>query len=246
MKVTIEDNNETTTVDLYSPEGLELISGLWIKLCAQYKLMYETTWLGIPIIQLPEDIVIMQELIWKIRPDVIIECGLAHGGSALFYASLLDLIGRGFVIGIDVEIRQYNRISIQNHPMSHRVRMIEGSSVSHETIGMVKDAVKGAGKIMVVLDSNHSREHVTKELDLYRDFVTPGSYMIAMDGAQAYVWDIPRGKSEWKEDNPLIAIEQFIQRNNDFVIDERCNRLMVSSNPKGYLRKLTAEEMERR
>lgn len=158
----------------------------------------------------------------------------------------LELIGKGLVIGIDVEIRQYNRIAIQNHPMSHRVRMTEGSSISHETIGTVKDMVKGAGKVMVILDSNHSREHVTKELDLYKDFVTPGSYMVAMDGAQAYVWDIPRGKSEWKEDNPLIAIEQFIQCNKDFVIDEQCNRLMVSSNPKGYLRKLTAEEIERR
>jgi len=246
MKVIIENNNEKKAVDLYSAEGLELISGLWVKLCAQYKLMYETTWLGIPIIQLPEDIVIMQELIWKIRPDVIIECGLAHGGSALFYASLLELIGKGFVIGIDVEIRHYNRIAIQNHPMSHRVRMIEGSSISGETISMVKDMVKGAAKVMVVLDSNHSREHVAKELDLYKDFVTPESYMVAMDGAQAYVWDIPRGKSEWKEDNPLIAIEEFVQHDNNFVIDERCNRLMVSSNPKGYLRKLSTEEMERR
>ena len=130
--------------------------------------------------------------------------------------------------------------------MSHRVRMIEGSSVSDETIGKVKEAVKGAGKVMVVLDSNHSKEHVAKELDLYKDFVTPGSYMVAMDGAQAYVWDIPRGKSEWKEDNPLTAIEDFIEHKKDFVIDERCNRLMVSSNPKGYLRRLTAEEMERR
>jgi cephalosporin hydroxylase len=246
MKITIENNNKTTTVDLYSPEGLDLISGLWLKLCAQYKLMYETTWLGVPIIQLPEDVVIMQELIWKTRPDIVIECGLAHGGSALFYASLLDLIGKGFVIGIDVEIRHYNRIAIENHPMSHRVRMIEGSSVSDETIGKVKEAVKGAGKVMVVLDSNHSKEHVAKELDLYKDFVTPGSYMVAMDGAQAYVWDIPRGKSEWKEDNPLIAIEDFIGHTQDFVIDERCNKLMVSSNPKGYLRRLTAEEMERR
>jgi cephalosporin hydroxylase len=142
MKITVENDNEKRTVDLYSTEGLDLISNLWVKLCAQYKLMYETTWMGIPIIQLPEDIVIMQELIWKIRPDVIIECGLAHGGSALFYASLLELIGKGFVIGIDVEIRHYNRIAIQNHPMSHRVKMIERSSISEETISIVKDMLK--------------------------------------------------------------------------------------------------------
>jgi cephalosporin hydroxylase len=246
MKITVENDNEKRTVDLYSTEGLDLISNLWVKLCAQYKLMYETTWMGIPIIQLPEDIVIMQELIWKIRPDVIIECGLAHGGSALFYASLLELIGKGFVIGIDVEIRHYNRIAIQNHPMSHRVKMIERSSISEETISIVKDMLKSTTKVMVVLDSNHSKEHVAKELDLYKEFVTPGSYMVAMDGAQAHVWDIPRGKTEWKEDNPLIAIEEFVKHNNDFIIDERCNRLMVSSNPKGYLRRITDEELERR
>ena len=245
MKITIENNNEQKTVDLYSAEGLDLISSLWVKLSAQYRLMYDITWMGIPIIQFPEDIVIMQELIWKLRPDVIVECGLAHGGSALFYASLLELIGKGFVIGIDVEIRHYNRIAIQNHPMSHRVRMIEGSSISAETISMVKDMVKGAAKVMVILDSNHSREHVLKELELYKDFVTPGSYLITMDGAQAFVWDIPNGKPEWKEDNPLMAIEEFIKKNNDFVIDERCNKLFVTSNPKGYLRKVTFEERDR-
>lgn len=246
MKIIVEDNNEKKAVELYSVEGLDLISNLWVKLCAQYKLMYKITWLGVPIVQLPEDIIIMQELIWKVRPDVIIECGLAHGGSALFYASLFELIGKGFVIGIDVEIRHYNRIAIQNHPMSHRIRMIEGSSISGETISMVKDMVKGAAKVMVILDSNHSREHVAKELELYKDFVTPESYMVAMDGAQAYVWDIPSGKPEWKHDNPLVAIEEFIQCNKDFTIDEQCNRLRTTANPKGYLRKMTIEERDRR
>jgi cephalosporin hydroxylase len=246
MKITVENNNEKKTVDLYTIEGLALISNLWVKLSTQYRLMYDITWMGIPIIQFPEDIVIMQELIWKVRPDVIIECGLAHGGSALFYASLLELIGKGFVIGIDVEIRHYNRIAIQNHPMSYRVRMIEGSSISGETISIVKDMVKGAAKVMVILDSNHSRDHVAKELELYKEFITPGSYLVVMDGAQAYVWDIPSGKPEWKHDNPLIAIDEFIQCNTDFTIDDKCDRLMITSNPKGYLRKMTIEEMDRR
>lgn len=245
MKITVENNNEKKTVDLYSAEGLDLISNLWVKLSAQYRLMYDISWMGIPIIQFPEDIVIMQELIWKVRPDVIVECGLAHGGSALFYASLLELIGKGFVIGIDVEIRHYNRIAIQNHPLSHRVKMVEGSSISESTIAAIKKMVKNANKIMVVLDSNHSKEHVSRELELYKDFVTPGSYLIAMDGAQAFVWDIPNGKPEWKEDNPLIAIEEFLKKNEDFVIDERCNKLLVTSNPKGYLKRLTLEESDR-
>jgi cephalosporin hydroxylase len=246
MKITVEYDGKTESVELYSEEGIDLISSLWVKLYAYYKYTHDITWMGVPIIQFPEDIVMMQELIWKIRPDVIVECGLAHGGSALFYASLLELIGKGFVIGIDVEIRQYNRIAIQNHPMSHRIRMIEGSSISGETISMVKDMVKGAAKVMVVLDSNHSREHVAKELDLYKDYVTPGSYMVAMDGAQAYVWDIPSGKSEWRYNNPLIAIGEFIQSNKNFTIDEKFNRLRVTSNPNGFLRKMTIEETESR
>lgn len=246
MKIIVESNNERKTVDLYSTEGLDLVSSLWVKLYAQYRLMYETTWLGIPIIQFPEDIIIMQELIWKVRPDVIIECGLAHGGSALFYASLLELIGKGYVIGVDIEIRQYNKIAIQNHPLSHRVKMIEGSSISETTVDTIRNMVKDANKVMVVLDSNHSKEHVAKELELYKDFVTPGSYLIAMDGAQAFVWDIPNGKPDWKHDNPLIAIEEFMENNKEFEMDEQCNRLKVTSNPKGYLRKITLEERERR
>ena len=237
MKITVEDNTSKHTVELYSDEGLELISRLWLKLYAQYKFTHNITWLGIPIIQVAEDIIMMQELIWKVRPDVIIECGLAHGGSALFYASLLELIGKGYVIGIDVEIRQYNRIAIQNHSLSHRVKMLEGSSVSKDIVKNIKEMTKNDEKIMVVLDSNHSKEHVAKELELYKDFVTPGSYLVVMDGAQAFVWDIPNGKSEWKEDNPLIAIEEFLKGDKNFEIDDHYTRLKVTANPKGFLRK---------
>jgi len=187
----------------------------------------------------------MQELIWNVRPDVIIECGLAHGGSALFYASLLELMDKGRVIGIDIEIRDYNKIAIKNHPLSHRIEMLEGSSVSEEIFNQVKEKIKDAKKVMVILDSNHSKDHVAKELELYKNIVTPGSYLIAMDGAQAFVWDIPNGKPEWKEDNPLKAIEEFIENNPEFRIEPYYNRLKVTSNPKGFLLKLTQEEMNR-
>lgn len=241
MKIKVENSKY---MDLYSEEGLRLISSLWVKLYAQYKLTHDITWMGVPIIQLPEDILMMQELIWKIRPDVIVECGIAHGGSILFYASLLELIGKGQVIGIDIEIRQYNKIAIKSHPMSHRITMLEGSSVSEKVVNTVKEMVKGAGKVMVILDSNHSKSHVKRELELYSEIVTPGSYLVAMDGAQAYVWDIPNGKPEWKEDNPLVAIREFIRKNKQFEIDPYYNRLKVTSNPKGFLRKLTKEEIE--
>ena len=244
QKITLTQGKKTKTVDLYSEEGLELISSLWVKLYAQYKLTHKVTWIGVPIIQFPEDILMMQELIWKVRPDVIIECGIAHGGSMLFYASLLELIGKGRVIGIDIEIRQYNKIAVKSHPISHRIEMLEGNSISEEVINTVKKMIKGANKVMVILDSNHSKEHVAKELELYNELVTPGSYLVAMDGAQAFVWDIPNGKPEWKEDNPLKAIEKFIKSNPQFIIDPYHNRLKVTSNPKGFLRKLTQEEME--
>ncbi len=246
QKITLTQGKKTKTVDLYSEEGLELISSLWVKLYAQYKLTHKVTWIGVPIIQFPEDILMMQELIWKVRPDVIIECGIAHGGSMLFYASLLELIGKGRVIGIDIEIRQYNKIAVKSHPISHRIEMLEGNSISEEVINTVKKMIKGANKVMVILDSNHSKEHVAKELELYNELVTPGSYLVAMDGAQAFVWDIPNGKPEWKEDNPLKAIEKFIKSNPQFIIDPYHNRLKVTSNPKGFLRKLTQEEMEER
>jgi cephalosporin hydroxylase len=199
--------------------------------------------MGRPIIQLPEDIIMMQELIWKVRPDVIIECGIAHGGSMLFYASLLELMGKGRVIGIDIEIRPHNKIAIENHPMVNRVEMLEGSSTSQKTFNSVKEMVKDDKSVMVVLDSNHSKDHVARELELYSKLVSPGSYLVAMDGAQAFVWDIPGGKREWKEDNPLIAIENFVENNPDFRIDTKYERLKVTASPKGFLRKLTHEEI---
>jgi len=239
MKITIEDNGKKQVFDLYSDESTEILSNLWCKLSLHNKFTHEITWLGVPIIQLSNDIIMMQELIWKTRPDVIIECGLAHGGSALFYASLLEIIGNGYVIGIDVDIRQYNKIVIQNHSLSHRIKLIEGSSISEHTINQVKKMIFGNNRVMVVLDSNHSKEHVLHELKLYKDFVTAGNYLVVMDGIQKYVWDIPSGKNEWKEDNPLDAIEVFLENNKDFVIDNHYERLKVTANPKGFLRKIS-------
>ena len=241
MKITIQNSDFDKSVDLYSNEGIELISNLWIKLCTQYKLTHEITWLGVPIIQLSEDIIMMQELIWKVRPDVIIECGLAHGGSALFYASIFELIGKGLVIGVDNDIRKYNEIAIKNHPLSHRVNLIEGSSISHQVINKIKRLTNKLKKIMVVLDSNHSKEHVLKELELYQDIVTPGSYLVAMDGAQEWVSDIPNGKPEWKTDNPLAAIKEFLKKSKNFQVDEYYSRLKVTANPNGFLKKIMKE-----
>lgn len=244
-ELTLSDEGSRRTVSLYSAEGLSLVAALWLKLSAEFRLMYEPTWMGIPIIQLPSDIVAMQELIWKVRPDVIVECGIAHGGAAILYASMCELIGKGRVIGVDVEIRQYNRVAIEGHPMSGRIELIEGSSVAPATVDDVRRRIVGARTVVVVLDSNHSYEHVRQELELYRSVVTPGSYLVAMDGLQAHVWDVPRGNSDWREDNPLRAIHEFVEAHREFQIDPRFTRMHLTSSPDGFLRRLTPEELSR-
>jgi cephalosporin hydroxylase len=237
-EITLRSENQSRTVSLYSEEGLKLVASLWVKLSAEYRLMYEPRWLGVPIIQFPEDIVVMQELLWNVRPDFVVECGVAHGGSGIFYASLCELMGNGRVLGVDVEIRPENRESVENHPLSRRLELIEGSSIARTVVDKVKDRVRSAKSVLVVLDSNHSAKHVSEELRLYSDLVTVGSYVVVMDGAQADVWDIPRGKKEWKRDNPLVAIDSFLGAHEEFEVDPYYTRLCVTSNPRGFLRRL--------
>jgi cephalosporin hydroxylase len=236
-KLTLDSGGERTTVDLYSQEGLDMLSNLWIKSAAEHRLMYEPTWLGRPIIQFPTDILMIQEMLWKTRPDVVIETGIAHGGSLVLSASILELIGNGKVIGIDIEIRPHNRVAIEAHPLKHRIELIEGSSVAPETLDAVKKAIIGAKTVLVVLDSNHTEAHVLKELELYAPLVTPGSYLVAHDGAQAWVWDIPGGKPEWKDDHPLNAIHKFLGNHPEFTIDPHWNRFGITSSPDGFLKK---------
>ena len=240
--VTLQDGGDCTTVDLYSPEGFELLSNLWLKAAAQHKLMYEPTWLGRPVIQFPTDIVAIQELLWNVQPDAVVETGVAHGGSLILSASILELIGRGKVVGVDVEIRPHNRAAIEAHPMYHRIKLIEGSSIADTTICAVRREVAEAKTIVVFLDSNHSEHHVLEELELYGPLVTPGSYIVAHDGAQAWVWDIPRGKPEWKNDHPLTAIHRFLSTHAEFTIDPHWTRYGVTSSPDGWLKKKVNEK----
>ena len=235
--VTLDDGGDRVTVDLYSREGLDLLSNLWIKSAAEHRLMYEPTWLGRPIIQFPTDIVAVQELLWKVRPDVVVETGVAHGGSLILSASVLELLGRGRVIGIDVEIRPHNRAAIEAHELRHRIELIEGSSIADETMSAVRQAVGEASTVLAFLDSNHSHQHVLRELELYGALVTPGSYLVAHDGAQAWVWDIPSGKPEWRDDHPLSAIHEFLATHPEFTMDPTFTRFGITSSPDGWLRK---------
>lgn len=235
----LKNSNEEHVVDLYSKEGLEMLSNLWVKVATEYKLMYEINWLGRPIIQFGSDMIMLQQLLWEVRPDVLIETGIAHGGSLIYTASLFELMGNdGRVIGIDVEIRPHNKIAIEQHTLYNRIEMIEGSSIDQKTIEALENILDKDKKIVVMLDSNHSKSHVLAELELYSKYVAVGSYIIVQDGAQEWVADIPRGKPEWKDDNPLQAIKEFLKINSDFVIDERFTRLGITCSPNGYLKRI--------
>jgi cephalosporin hydroxylase len=236
-QLTVSDSEGSTTVDLYSDAGLAAVSALWTKLAVHHRLMYQAHWLGVQIIQLPPDILVLQELIWSVKPDVIVECGIAHGGSLVLYASVLELIGKGRVIGVDVDIRAHNRAIIEAHPLAKRITLIEGSSIAPAIVAAVKQQVGAAGTVMVLVDSNHTTKHVYGELQAYADLVTPGSYFVVMDGAQALISDVPGGKPEWKESSPLHALEQFLRERPDFAVDDNCTRFGITSNTRGYLRR---------
>ncbi len=234
-RLTLHAGTEATTLDLYSEQGFELLSNLWIKVAAERRLMYEATWLGRPIIQFPTDILAIQELLWEVKPDAVVETGVAHGGSLVLSASILELLGHGKVIGVDIEIRPHNRAALDAHPLRPRIDLIEGSSIAPETLAAVKRSLGEAKKVVVFLDSNHTEAHVLQELECYAPLVPPGSYLVAHDGAQAWVWDIPHGKAEWKEDHPLGAIHRFLATHPEFESDPRFTRFGITSSPEGFL-----------
>jgi cephalosporin hydroxylase len=238
--ITLNGKDGSVKVPLYSSEGVALLNTLRLKQAAEFKTMYEPNWLGMKIVQLPEDIVAMQELLWRLRPDVVVECGVAHGGSLILYASILELAGKGTVVGVDIEIRPHNRAAIEAHPLAHRIELIEGSSIDSATAAEVRRHCPAGSKVMVVLDSNHSREHVAREITLYKDLVTVGSYLVVMDGAQALVSDIPRGKPEWADDNPLAAVRRFLADNDEFECDVTFERFGSTCVPEGFLKRLRA------
>lgn len=207
------------------------------------KYSYNFSWMGRPIIQYPQDMIAMQEIIWDIKPELIIETGVAHGGSLIFYASLLELLsisgcGEGKVLGIDIDIREHNRKEIEAHPMFKRINMIQGSSIASEIIEQVKAQAKGKERILVVLDSNHTHDHVLDELKAYAPLVSVGSYCVVFD---TVVEDLPADffpDRPWsKGNNPKTAVREFLKANDRFVIDKDMeNKLLITVAPDGYLK----------
>src|SRR5262245_5040622 len=208
MRIVIDTTEKTLSadgrrLDLYSKEAFELISDVWLKTSWNQKYSYTFTWLGRPIIQHPEDLVRLQEVIFTLRPDVIIETGVAHGGSLIFYASLFKAMGsEGRVVGIDIEIRPQNRRAIESHELAGYIALIEGDSAASEVVKRVREFVRPDDKVMIILDSSHAKAHVAKELEAYAPLVSPGSYIVATDGIMGLVHDTPGGKAEWVFDNP--------------------------------------------
>ncbi len=209
-----------TEIPLYSKAGFEALSRLWLKVGWNQKYTYTFSWLGRPVIQLPDDMIRTQEVIHRVAPDVIIETGVAHGGSLIYYASLCAAMGRGRVVGIDIEIRPHNRAAIEAHPLSHLITLVEGSSIAAETVAQVSSLVKPGETVLMLLDSNHLRDHVRAELEAYAPLVTPGSYIVATDGVMQEVYDAPRGTRSWREDNPVSAVEDFLTTHPEFALEQ--------------------------
>ena len=219
-------------------DNLQELTNQWFVESCKYKYSYNFSWMGRPIIQFPQDIMAMQEIIWQVKPDFIVETGIAHGGSLIFYASMLELIGEGQVLGIDVDIRQHNRVEIEQHPMFKRITMIEGSSIDEEIAKQVYDLAKGKSRILLVLDSNHTHDHVLKELELYSPLVTKDSYLVVFD---TVVEDMPEDffpDRPWgKGNNPKTAVWEFLKTNKRFEVDKDIEaKLLITVAPDGYLK----------
>jgi cephalosporin hydroxylase len=201
---------------------------------------YQWSWLGLPVIQLPPDIVALQEVIWETRPNLVIETGIARGGSLVLYASILELIGEGDVLGIDIDIRPHNRAAIEQHPLARRIRMIEGSSLDEGVVAEARAAAGNVDRVMVVLDSNHTHQHVLAELRAYGSLVTVGQFLVVAD---TFVEQIPAQEHRQRPwgpgDNPGTALRAWLGEVEGFEPDPFVNsKLLLTASPGGYLRRM--------
>lgn len=215
---------------------LQNLSRCWFDASIKTRYSYHFEWMGRPIIQYPQDIMAMQEILWRTKPDLVIETGVAHGGSIVFYASILELIGNGVVLGIDVDIRPHNRAAVEAHPMMKRIRLLEGSSIAQEIVAEAQRHAAGK-RVLVVLDSNHTHDHVRAELELYAPLVSVGSYCVVMD---TVVEDLPLDAIEdrpWaRGNNPKTAVLDYLKTHPEFEIDATMDhKLLLSVAPSGYL-----------
>lgn len=218
--LTTIDGPTERTHGLYTKEAFEILSREWVRVGWSLRYYHTFSWLGLPVLQLPEDLVRIQEVIWEVRPDVIIETGIFQGGSLVFYASICEALGRGRVIGIDVKIEPFVREALEAHQLAARISLFEGDSASEATLGRVREQITPGESVLVVLDSCHSKQHVTGELKLWSPLVTPGSWIVATDGIMRDLADVPRGQPEWAADNPAEAADEFAREHPEFVLEQ--------------------------
>ena len=215
-----DDGSGPVAHDLDSPEAFSVLSRVWVTTGWSQKYTYGFEWMGRPIIQLPEDMVVMQEVLYRVRPDVIIETGVAHGGSLVYYASICKAMDKGRVVGIDIEIRPHNRKAIEEHELFPLITLVEGSSTDAAIVDQVRSLVQPGETVLVILDSNHSYAHVTDELEAYAPMVTPGSYIVSTDGVMEWLTEVPGIPAEWATDNPKKAVEAWLPEHPEFTLEE--------------------------
>lgn len=215
-----EDETGRRELPLYSDEAFEIIAQLYLTVGWNQKYTYTFSWMGRPIIQLPDDMVRLQEVIHEVQPDVIVETGVAHGGSLIYYASLCKAMDKGRIIGIDIEIRPHNRAAIEDHPLFDRIELLEGSSTDPDILAAIRERIQTGETVLVILDSDHSYQHVRNELAAYAPLVTVGSYIVATDGFMEDLTEVPRGHAHWKTDNPAAAARDFAAETPDFSIEQ--------------------------
>ena len=239
QKDDFELQKEIAIHNMAKDSNMQSLTLQWFIESCRHKYSYNFTWMDRPIIQFPQDILAMQEIIWKTKPDLIIETGIARGGSIIYYASMLELVGgEGQVLGIDVDIREHNRLEIEKHQMFKRITMIEGSSVDGSIVKQVFEFAKGKQRILVLLDSNHTHEHVLRELQLYSPLVTVGSYLVVFDTIIADMPEFFFPDRPWgKGNNPKTALHEFLKTNDRFVADKQItNKLLITVAPGSYLK----------
>ena len=236
-----DERNKEMIAHMGADQELSKSTRDWFLKASKHEYSYHFSWMGRPIIQFPQDIVAMQEIIWKVQPDLIFETGIAHGGSLIFSASMLELMGgNGQVLGVDIDIRAHNRVEIEKHPMMKRITMIQGSSIDPEIVDQVHAFAKNKKNILVILDSNHTGPHVEKELEFYADLVSVGSYLLVYDTIVEdmpadFVVDRPWGPGN----NPKTAVHKFLKANSNFEIDKEIqDKLQITVAPDGYLKRI--------
>jgi cephalosporin hydroxylase len=234
-------NGLETTFKLYGKNGFKDLSKLYMKASTENRIMYEPHWLGMNIIQLPNDVMALQECIWEYKPEMLIETGVALGGSLIFYASIMQNYSNKYtVVGIDIKVYQKNRRKIESHHLSKNIQIILGSSTHKKTIDDLKKIIKEKKpkKIMISLDSNHEYNHVVNELKIYSSLLRIGDILVVQDAAMDDISDIPSAKENWKQKGPKQAIKEFLASNNNFICETKFNRFGITASPNGFLKRI--------